>query len=172
MTEGRIIAIGDVHGCSAALAALVRAIDPTPLDTLVFLGDYIDRGPDSRGVVGQVIALAERCTVVPLLGNQRRCCSPPSKASPNCATGSSSGARRRWLPTATEAGRRHGLPPSSGKDTMNVIGLVRGRASTPCLRAGGIGPAPLYPMRQRNVSDFRPFSDFGPTRTIPEVPLA
>ena len=44
MTEGRIIAIGDVHGCSAALAALVRAIDPPALDTLVFLGDYIDRG--------------------------------------------------------------------------------------------------------------------------------
>jgi serine/threonine protein phosphatase 1 len=38
------IAIGDVHGCSAALAALVRAIDLTALDTLVFLGDYIDRG--------------------------------------------------------------------------------------------------------------------------------
>ena len=69
MTEGRIIAIGDVHGCSAALAALVRAIDLTELDTLVFLGDYIDRGPDSRGVLEQVIALAERCTVVPLLGN-------------------------------------------------------------------------------------------------------
>jgi serine/threonine protein phosphatase 1 len=64
----RIIAIGDLHGCSA-LAALVRAIDPTTLDTLVFLGDYIDRGPDSRGVLEQVIALAERCTVVPLLGN-------------------------------------------------------------------------------------------------------
>jgi serine/threonine protein phosphatase 1 len=69
MTEGRIIAIRDVHGCSAALVALVRAIDPAELDTLVFPGDYIDRGPDSRGVVEQVIALAERCTVVPLLGN-------------------------------------------------------------------------------------------------------
>jgi len=52
MTKERFIAIGDVHGCSAALAALVRAIDPTALDTLVFLGDYIDRGPDSRGVPG------------------------------------------------------------------------------------------------------------------------
>ena len=69
MTEGRTIAIGDIHGCSAALAALLRAIDPTALDTLVFLGDYIDRGPDSRGVLEQVIALAERCAVVPLLGN-------------------------------------------------------------------------------------------------------
>jgi serine/threonine protein phosphatase 1 len=66
---GRTIAIGDVHGCPAALAALVRAIAPTSLDTLVFLGDYIDRGPDSRGVLEQVIALAERCAVVPLLGN-------------------------------------------------------------------------------------------------------
>src|SRR5712675_42769 len=69
MDEGRTIAIGDIHGCSAALAALVRAIDPTELDTLVFLGDYIDRGTDSRGVLEQVLALTERCTVVPLLGN-------------------------------------------------------------------------------------------------------
>jgi serine/threonine protein phosphatase 1 len=69
MTEGRTIAIGDIHGCSAALAALIQAIDPMPLDTLVFLGDYIDRGPDSRGVLAQVIALGERCSVVPLLGN-------------------------------------------------------------------------------------------------------
>jgi hypothetical protein len=35
----RIIAIGAVHGCPAELAALVRAIDPTALDTLLFLGD-------------------------------------------------------------------------------------------------------------------------------------
>src|SRR5215471_1715232 len=40
----RIVAIGDVHGCSPALASLVRAIDPPALDTLVFLGDYIDGG--------------------------------------------------------------------------------------------------------------------------------
>jgi serine/threonine protein phosphatase 1 len=72
MTEGRIIAIGDVHGCSAALAALVRIIDLTALDTLVFLGDYIDRGPNSRVVLEQVIALAQRCTVVPLLGNDEK----------------------------------------------------------------------------------------------------
>lgn len=49
MTEGRTIALGDVHGGSAALATLVRAIALTELDMLVFLGDDIDRGPDSRG---------------------------------------------------------------------------------------------------------------------------
>ncbi len=49
MTE-RIIAIGDIHGCANALATLLKAIQPTEQDTLVFLGDFIDRGPDSRGV--------------------------------------------------------------------------------------------------------------------------
>jgi serine/threonine protein phosphatase 1 len=66
---GRTIAIGDIHGCSTALAALLDAIGPGPEDTLVLLGDYIDRGPDSRGVLDQIIALEERCAVVPLLGN-------------------------------------------------------------------------------------------------------
>jgi predicted MPP superfamily phosphohydrolase len=64
MNEGRMIAIGDIHGCSAALASLVRAIEPTPLDTLVFLGDYIDRGPDSKAVVEQVISLRQSCKVI------------------------------------------------------------------------------------------------------------
>src|SRR3954454_8704200 len=66
---GRTIAIGDVHGCSPALAALLEAIRPGREDTLVPLGDYIDRGPDSRGVLEQLLALGRRCRLVPLLGN-------------------------------------------------------------------------------------------------------
>jgi serine/threonine protein phosphatase 1 len=66
---GRTIAIGDIHGCAAALAALVEAIRPGPDDTLVPLGDYIDRGPNSRGVLDRLIALPEQCRLVPLLGN-------------------------------------------------------------------------------------------------------
>jgi serine/threonine protein phosphatase 1 len=69
MNPGRTIAIGDVHGCSAALAALLEVIAPTPRDTLIPLGDMIDRGPDSRGVLEQLIALAARCRLIPLLGN-------------------------------------------------------------------------------------------------------
>lgn len=65
----RIIAIGDIHGYSAALAALVEAIDPQPDDTLIPLGDYCDRGPDTRGVIDQLLALSKRCHLVPLLGN-------------------------------------------------------------------------------------------------------
>lgn len=66
---GRTIAIGDCHGCSTALAALLQAIDPKPEDTIVALGDYVDRGIDSKGVLDQMIALADRCRLVPLLGN-------------------------------------------------------------------------------------------------------
>jgi serine/threonine protein phosphatase 1 len=65
----RTIAIGDVHGCSAALAAVLEAVRPCADDTVVMLGDYIDRGPDSRGVIEQLLALGKQCNLVPLLGN-------------------------------------------------------------------------------------------------------
>lgn len=65
----RLFAIGDVHGCSRELAALLKQIDPRPQDTVVFLGDYIDRGPDSKGVVDLILALRSRCKVVTLKGN-------------------------------------------------------------------------------------------------------
>lgn len=65
----RIIAIGDIHGCSIALSALIKAIHPEPEDTLITLGDYINRGPDSPGVLNQLIALSQQCKLVPLMGN-------------------------------------------------------------------------------------------------------
>lgn len=66
---GRTIAVGDIHGCRDALAALIEAIEPGSDDTLVTLGDYIDRGNDSRGVLDYLIALSGRCRLVSLLGN-------------------------------------------------------------------------------------------------------
>lgn len=54
---GRLFAIGDVHGCADELAALLAAIRPSAGDTLVFLGDYVDRGPASRDVVDRLIDL-------------------------------------------------------------------------------------------------------------------
>lgn len=65
----RTIAIGDIHGCALALRTLINAIAPTPEDTLVFLGDYVDRGPESRDVIDQIIALKEQCKVIALRGN-------------------------------------------------------------------------------------------------------
>lgn len=69
MNAGRTIAIGDIHGHSQSLIALIGAINPRPADTVVTLGDYIDLGPDSKGVVTELIALGKRCRLVPLLGN-------------------------------------------------------------------------------------------------------
>jgi serine/threonine protein phosphatase 1 len=56
----RLLAVGDIHGCREALRELLDRVAPTEHDQLVFLGDYIDRGPDSAGVVGDLLALRER----------------------------------------------------------------------------------------------------------------
>lgn len=58
----RIYAIGDVHGCDTRLAELHEAIAddlahrPCAAPLLLHLGDYVDRGPDSRGVVARLAA--------------------------------------------------------------------------------------------------------------------
>ena len=65
----RTIAIGDIHGCLPALRAVLEAIDPQPDDTIITLGDYVDRGPDSRGVLDELICVQSRCRLIPILGN-------------------------------------------------------------------------------------------------------
>ena len=65
----RTIAIGDIHGCSKALDGLIDQIKPKELDQLIFLGDYVDRGPDSNGVIERLIALRTRSRIICLLGN-------------------------------------------------------------------------------------------------------
>ena len=67
--NGRTIAIGDIHGCARALDAVLNAVRPTPRDVVVTLGDYIDRGPDSRGVVERLARLNSVCNLVPIMGN-------------------------------------------------------------------------------------------------------
>lgn len=67
--QPRVFAIGDIHGCNTALIALLKAINPQPFDTIVFLGDYVDRGLDSKGVLDTVIDLKSQCQVITLCGN-------------------------------------------------------------------------------------------------------
>ena len=69
----RILAIGDIHGCASMLETLLNAVAPTPEDTLVTLGDYVDRGLESPAVLERLIAL---------IGNSKP------------------GLCRHWLPTA------------------------------------------------------------------------
>ena len=67
----KIFAIGDIHGCLGKLQSLIQNINADPeKDTIVFIGDYIDRGSAPREVVDYVIKLkAEYKNVVCLLGN-------------------------------------------------------------------------------------------------------
>lgn len=66
---GRILAIGDIHGCLDPLNLLLDRLRPAPSDTIVTLGDVVDRGPDSRGVIERLIALRSECCLVTLKGN-------------------------------------------------------------------------------------------------------
>lgn len=66
---GRTIAIGDIHGCPLALDAVLAAAGLTSVDLVVTLGDYVNRGPDSRGVIDRLIDLRRRCRQVAILGN-------------------------------------------------------------------------------------------------------
>lgn len=71
----RIYAVGDVHGRADLLAALLERIDddlrarPIAQPLEVFLGDYIDRGPDSRSVLELLIARRRQHELVLLKGN-------------------------------------------------------------------------------------------------------
>lgn len=73
----RVYAIGDVHGCAERLFGLHRAIAddlerrPVPSPLLLHIGDYVDRGPDSAGVVARLAAgpPIAGVPVVSLVGN-------------------------------------------------------------------------------------------------------
>lgn len=65
----RLIAIGDIHGCSVALKTLLDAISPQPDDTIVSLGDIVDRGDDSKSSIEMLIALRDQCNFVLIQGN-------------------------------------------------------------------------------------------------------
>jgi serine/threonine protein phosphatase 1 len=68
----RTFAIGDIHGDSQALFTLMSRLPQLhQSDTLVFMGDYLDRGPDSAGVIDWLMALPHntKAKVVCLRGN-------------------------------------------------------------------------------------------------------
>ena len=65
----RTFAIGDIHGCLGALQTLLGEIAPRPTDVVVMLGDYVDRGPDSAGVLRRLQALQKHCHLVAIKGN-------------------------------------------------------------------------------------------------------
>ena len=69
----QLVAIGDIHGCLDKLVDLIEQLQPTPEDQLVYLGDYIDRGPDSQGVIEFLLRqLTELPNTICLRGNHEQ----------------------------------------------------------------------------------------------------
>ena len=56
----RLFAIGDIHGCADELVRLLDALPAGAGDTIVFVGDYIDRGNDSHGVIEYLLSWRTR----------------------------------------------------------------------------------------------------------------
>jgi len=59
MSKGspRSFVVGDIHGCVDELDRLLDHLALTQADTIIFLGDYIDRGPSSKGVIERLLRL-------------------------------------------------------------------------------------------------------------------
>lgn len=68
-SEGSLYAISDIHGCYKELCDVLNKLDLKPIDTIIFMGDYVDRGPDSKSVINKIIELQSYCNVIVLKGN-------------------------------------------------------------------------------------------------------
>lgn len=64
-----LYAIGDIHGTLSALKTLFEVGKFNPEDTFIFLGDYVDRGPESKGVIDWLMLNADHYHFVFLRGN-------------------------------------------------------------------------------------------------------
>jgi len=60
---------GDIHGCLNGFEALLDHLSPGSDDTIITLGDYIDRGPASNGVIDRLIQLQHEVNLIALRGN-------------------------------------------------------------------------------------------------------
>lgn len=67
--SARTLAIGDIHGCDTALETMLARLQPTADDTVVVLGDVVDRGPDTKRCVDLLLELREQCKLVFIMGN-------------------------------------------------------------------------------------------------------
>ena len=65
----RHLAIGDIHGCFDALRTLVAFVGIRDSDVVVTLGDYVDRGPNTKDVIDWLISFRETNSLVALRGN-------------------------------------------------------------------------------------------------------
>jgi serine/threonine protein phosphatase 1 len=65
----RLFAIGDIHGCATALDVILAAIGLRSGDKVIGLGDYINKGPETKQVLDKLIQLFDQGFLIPLWGN-------------------------------------------------------------------------------------------------------
>lgn len=63
------LVIGDIHGCLRAFETMMEVVNPKREDLVVTLGDYVDRGPQSCGVIETLLEMKETHHLVTLMGN-------------------------------------------------------------------------------------------------------
>lgn len=68
----RLFAIGDIHGCDVALDTLLKTLAPGADDTIVVLGDVVDRGAGSKRAVDRLLSLRDECRLILLQGNHEQ----------------------------------------------------------------------------------------------------
>lgn len=100
-----LLAIGDIHGCFAALETLAATVPFGADDLLVTLGDYVDRGPDSRLVVDWLIERSRLGRLIPLRGNHELVMVLEARAE--------TGLRGAWLMFGGDATLASYAPPGS-----------------------------------------------------------
>lgn len=72
MDSQKYIAVGDIHGCSKTLQALIEQLEPFYDRTFIFVGDYIDRGPNSKQVVDFLLEFQKLADCIFLRGNHEQ----------------------------------------------------------------------------------------------------
>lgn len=72
MSTNKYLAIGDIHGCVKTLNKLLEKLNSYRDYTYIFVGDYIDRGPDSSGVIERLIEVQQQIDCIFLRGNHEQ----------------------------------------------------------------------------------------------------
>ena len=110
--------IPDVHGCVATLKLMVeQQIKPEKTDRVIFLGDYIDRGPDSKGVIDFIMQLqAEGYNITALKGNHEDFCVKAWEADKN---------RKSFIGARTKSHLQQDWEALGGKKTLESFGAIR-----------------------------------------------
>lgn len=146
----RRLAVSDLHGEADRLLQVLRAADFRPgLDRLFLLGDYIDRGPDSAGVVRIVRELVE-CGAVALKGNHDHTCVMVHRGPVNNPHWQ--GDRAHWISQGGDATlRSFGGPPSA--DVLAWLdGLPLYHEEPDCILVHA-GLRPDIPLEQQDPND-------------------